>query len=183
MKAPSAAHAAAYGPFNSPSPISTPTANSSGSAGTTAPSTITASQNAIAKITSPAASGCAPIHATSWSNYPFGIGGLYGADGESSALLPFEPEPFSPLAGELQRPSSRLGWSPSPVYGRRCRRRMRGASAASRSCCFREDQDQVQRQRQRNHRPPAGAAEAASFRTIPPRALVVPQLQESSNPS
>src|SRR5690606_39454213 len=86
MKAPSAAHAAAYGPFNSPSPISTPTANSSGSAGTTAPSTITASQNAIAKITSPAASGCVTIQATSWSNHPFVIGGLYGRRGESSAL-------------------------------------------------------------------------------------------------
>src|SRR5690606_29129851 len=83
MKAPSAAHAAAYGPFNSPSPISTPIANSSGSAGTTAPSTITASQNAIAKITPPAATGCAPIQATSWSNHPFVIGELYGAGSES----------------------------------------------------------------------------------------------------
>src|SRR3546814_20262622 len=80
MNAPSAAHATAYGPYSSPSPISTPIANSSGRAGTIAPTTITPSQNAIAKLTSPAASGCPPIQATSCSNPPLVIRGLYGAE-------------------------------------------------------------------------------------------------------
>ena len=45
-----------------------PTANSNGSAGTIAPRTMTASQNAMAKITAPAATGCVVIQASRFSN-------------------------------------------------------------------------------------------------------------------
>ena len=51
-----------------PRPISTPIANSIGSAGTMAPRMITASQNAIRNMTTPAATGWAPIQATRLSN-------------------------------------------------------------------------------------------------------------------
>jgi len=55
--APSAAQATAYGPEIWPRPMNTPTANSSGNAGTIAPSTMTASQKAMRKMTAPASTG------------------------------------------------------------------------------------------------------------------------------
>ena len=61
-------------------PTSTPTANSSGSAGTTMPTTASASQNAIRKIKPPAATGCALIHAMLLSISRFAICRLSAVD-------------------------------------------------------------------------------------------------------
>ena len=44
--------------------VATAVANSSGNAGTIAPSTMTASQNAMAKMTAPASVGWLPIHSS-----------------------------------------------------------------------------------------------------------------------
>ena len=59
-----------------PSPTNAPTANSSGSAGTTMPTTASASQNATRKTSAPAACGCALIQAMVASNQALGIVGL-----------------------------------------------------------------------------------------------------------
>ena len=58
------------------SPISMPTANSRGRAGTIAPTMIRASQKAMAKITAPASTGFCPIQASRLSIQEGFIGGL-----------------------------------------------------------------------------------------------------------
>ena len=68
--------ASAYGPLIWPRPTRVPTANSSGSAGTTMPRMMSASQKAIRKITTPAAMGWAAIHAVALSSQAESIGGL-----------------------------------------------------------------------------------------------------------
>jgi hypothetical protein len=53
-----------------------PTANSKGAAGTTMPTTASASQKAISRINRPAARGCAVIQATVASSQWVGMPGL-----------------------------------------------------------------------------------------------------------